>query len=179
MFTKNWYSALGQFLSDGHAGSKVVGYNSSEWVPATPTSSFFLIGASNVNNAYCPSMYFMRTTVASGSAGGVIIGDGDTAPTVNDYKLSGNLISTFTYSAAVTAEDTDDGVIITGLYTITNSGTETITIKEIGLVATPTNNSGLQYRLLIERTVLETPVTIEPSGVGQVTYTIRMNYPTA
>lgn len=179
MFTKNWYRALGQYLSYGHAGSKVVGYDSSEWALAIPSSSFFQIAASSVDNIYCPSMYIMRTTIDHYSAGGVIIGDGDTAPTVNDYKLSGNLISTFTYSAAVTAEDTDDGVIITGLYTITNSGTETITIKEIGLVATPTNNSGLRYRLLIERTVLETPITIEPGGVGQVTYTIRMNYPTA
>lgn len=179
MFTKNWYSALGQFLSDGQARSKVVGYNSSEWVLSIPTSSFFLIGAPTVNNIYCPSMYFMRTTVSNSSAGGVIIGDGDTAPTMNDYKLSGNLISTFAYSAAVTTESADDGVIFTGLYTITNSGTEPITVKEIGLVATPTNNSGLQYRLLIDRTVLDEPVTIPAGGVGQVTYKLKLNYPTA
>lgn len=29
----------------------------------------------------------------------------------------------------------------------------------------------------INRTVFDTPVTIAAGGVGQVTYTIRMNYP--
>ena len=36
----------------------------------------------------------------------------------------------------------------------------------------------LQEAIWVERTVLETPVTIPAGGVGQVTYTIRMNYPT-
>lgn len=179
MFTKNWYRSFGIYLYNSSAGGNVVGYDGSEWTLSAPTSDLFQIGSTNVSSPYCPTMYCMRTDVGPYTNGGVIIGDGDAAPTTNDYKLSGNIISTFAHSAAVTAEHVDDGVIVTGLYTITNTGTETITVKEIGLIATPTNNSGVRYRLLLERTVLDEPVTIPAGGIGQVTYTIRMNYPTA
>ena len=102
----------------------------------------------------------------------VVLGDGDAAPTLDDCKLSGNVLSTITYNADVTRENEDGGATITALYTITNTGTEDITIKELGMIYT---NGPVMY----ERTVLDSPVTIPVGGIGQVTYTIRLNYPTA
>lgn len=34
------------------------------------------------------------------------------------------------------------------------------------------------YTWIGNGTLLESPITIEPNGIGQITYTIRMNYPT-
>lgn len=59
--------------------------------------------------------------------------------------------------------------------TITNNNETDITIGEVGIVY----QTGSSYSVLFERTVLESPITIPAGGVGQVTYTIRMNYPTA
>lgn len=108
--------------------------------------------------------------------GGVFFGDGDTPPTPDDYALSGNVITTATATAVVTKTVDANGVTITGTYTITNTGTENITIAEVGLFE-GFSNSMCDY--MMERTVLDSPITIPAGGVGQVTYTIRMDYPTA
>ena len=70
------------------------------------------------------------------------------------------------------------------MFTLTNTGSEDFTISELGLVtyAYITNTNGYCYEnnFLLERTVLENPITIPANGgVGQVTYTIRMDYPVA
>lgn len=136
----------------------------------------------------CPSIYaprFLHTTTtfnsaiaANGSsnnaASGVYFGTGATAPSYDDYTLSGDIIHTATASTAVNIADLDNGKAITGKYTITNTGAEEITISEIGLVYAFST-----FRILVERTVLDTPVTIPAGGIGLVEYTITFNLPTA
>lgn len=109
--------------------------------------------------------------------GGVIIGTGDTPPTIDDYCLSGDLITNFTYSSSATKTIDNNQASIRVLYTITNSGSDAFTIREIALKCG--NTTGTSGQCLVERTVLDTPVTIEPGGVGQITYTITFTYPTA
>ena len=58
--------------------------------------------------------------------------------------------------------------------TITNNNATDITIGEVGIVYQGSNTAAL-----LERTVLDSPITIPAGGVSQITYTIRMNYPTA
>lgn len=110
---------------------------------------------------------------------GVFFGDGTTLPTPNDYKLSGNVITTFTHTVvSITSTSNENGVSTTALYNITNTGSEPITISEIGLFSQWYRTSNQDYyAYLIDRTLLEVPVTIDPNGIGQITYTIRMNYP--
>jgi len=112
---------------------------------------------------------------------GVVFGTGNTPPTVDDYTLSGSFISGLSTSNVTVAETTsknDDGsMVFTYVYTINNSTGADITIGEIG-IQTYANSSSYYINVLVERTVLDTPVTIAAGGVGQVTYTIRMNYPT-
>lgn len=182
MFTKNWYKAL---TAEIYNSSDVTGINTSGAVQkfmknssATggvyPHTAPILMGGSELlaSNNNVPYIGSVRTSLING---GVIFGDGDTTPTLNDYNLAGNLITSISASVITNAVTNDDGCTLNCIYTITNSGSEAITIKEIGLVMKSTTS----YTYLLERTVLESPVTIEPGGVGQVNYTITFTYPTA
>lgn len=122
----------------------------------------------------------MKSITTNVSFDGVVLGTGNTPATLDDYKLAGTMITTFTYTGSSKSKQTDKGYECTGTYTITNTGTEAFTISEVGLQTTlHTSSNGGAGQMLIERTVLENPLTIEASGIGVLTYTIRMNYPTA
>jgi hypothetical protein len=100
------------------------------------------------------------------SEGSVFFGTGTTPPTYDDYSLSGEIISGLTITTSVTNEN--NGTEITALYTITNTSGADVTIGEIGLFF---------MKYMIDRTVLETPLTITNGSIGQLTYTIQLNYP--
>ena len=107
-------------------------------------------------------------------------GDGNTHATIDDYCLSGNLLTNLGITDNTTRTVEDGGVTVQHVYTITNKNTEDITIREVGMVAgIPYGTSVSKHMALIERTVLDSPITIPAGGVGLITYTIRMNYPTA
>ena len=182
MFTRNWYCGLAAALTPitppdttrypnlkNLAGTLPAGVGTQlrDWVKLAQTA----------NEYTYPNMYYVQTSTASG--GGVILGTGTTTPTLDDYCLSGDMITTFTYSKDVSVTSDESGVTITALYTITNTGSSAFTIGELGLIAAPYNHSSAGYKCLVERTVLDTPVTIPAGGVGQVVYTITFNYPTA
>ena len=121
---------------------------------------------------------YMGTIVKSYyGGGGVMFGDGTTPVTLDDYKLSGNIITTISSSVSLSWDSDDEGCSGTALYTLTNSGDSAITISEVGLFSGVFSNNNMNY--MLERTVLDEPVTIEAGAIGQVTYTIRLNYPTA
>lgn len=106
---------------------------------------------------------------------GVCFGNGTTPPTENDHCMEGDLLTNYGYSQ--TYNFSKDSVTVT--YTITNSGNDPFTISEVGLLthAYQQDKYGSYYSsgILLDRTVLESPITIPAGGVGQVTYTIRMN----
>ena len=106
---------------------------------------------------------------------GVVFGDGDTPPTLGDYKLSGNIITALSAVANV-ARSIENGVAkAIAVYTLTNNSNADVTIREIGAITCYNTSSGY----LVDRTVLDAPVTIPAGGIGQVVYTITFNYPTA
>ena len=117
---------------------------------------------------------------------GVCFGDGDTPPTPADLNISGNAFSTYNalYNLSTGVDDSGH-LYVKALYTITNTGDEAFTIKEIGLFAAPSLRKGPDiavagtFSILLDRTILDTPVTIPAGGVGQVEYTITFNLPTA
>ena len=99
------------------------------------------------------------------SGSGVLFGTGTTPPTYTDNKLSGSPIRGLTVSAEVTKENYSNEIV--ALYTITNNTGNDVTIGEVGLCYT---------WALLDRTVLENPVTIPAGSIGQITYTITFNY---
>lgn len=110
-----------------------------------------------------------------------ILGTGTTPPTFDDYDLSGSIIKTISSAVASTSKTVEeDGITIRTTWTVTNTGDAAITIGEVAFFSDRTSSaSSSGYGMCIERTVLEEPITIEAGGVGQVTYTIRLKYPTA
>lgn len=122
----------------------------------------------------------LMNTVMTGTyiGRGLAFGSGTTPPTREDYYLSGEWIKTFTHTKTTTTVKDPDGCTRTTTYTITNTGSEEFTIGEIALFAAAAFNSSTSTYFLAERTVLDKPVTIAPGAVGQVVYSIRMNYPT-
>ena len=173
MFTKNWYKAAASLFS-GMAFTFTTRSGGSQ---GASTYDSFLRYGKNYSGPGYPSMYYVRTSYYGDS--GVVFGTGTTPPTIDDYCLSGDLITGISCSAVVSNADDDNGVTTTAVYTVTNANSEDITIGEIGLMASLDNTSSSDKKAFIERTVLDTPITIPAGGVGQVTYTIRMNYPTA
>lgn len=119
------------------------------------------------------------TTEAVQGVVGFVFGDGNTPPTVDDYMLSGNAVFDYNYTRTVENIISDEYIDYQVMYTITNISDKPITIGEIGLFAyinlySQYNSSAHTYHHMFERTAFDNPITIEPDGVGQVTYTLRL-----
>lgn len=112
---------------------------------------------------------------------GICFGDSDEAASADDYWLKGNIISGFTYTVATIWDADGQGHL---LFTITNTSNAAFTIKEVVWTSSVTSywngaSSSWGGTAMLDRTVLDTPVTIPAGGVGQVEYTITFNLPTA
>jgi len=105
---------------------------------------------------------------------GVIFGDGDTPPTENDYFLSGQAINTLTVASGVTSNEENGGIVVRGTYTITNISDADVTIREVGMFGGGYNGTNW-ISFLIDREVLDAPLTIPAGGIGQVVYTIKVS----
>ena len=115
---------------------------------------------------------------------GISIGTGDTPPTEEDY----NLEATITSGVTMTLTETASGIDAPGMpyiqfkITVTNTGSDPITVKEIGYKRQASVKLSLGYSssggtgntvLLLDRTVLDTPVTIAAGDAGIITYKLR------
>ena len=111
---------------------------------------------------------------------GVSFGTGTTPATASDYVLESILgndkINVSTPSSiSFSRYDTYEEYTVT--FGVTNITAEAITISEMGLTAMPYSpNSGDNCYALVDRTVLDTPITIPAGQSKQITYTIRFNY---
>ena len=85
------------------------------------------------------------------------IGSGTTQATQEDTALEERITEGYTNTGTVT--HTDDAILIEGA--ITNTGTETITISEYGIIQAPEST----YDFLITRKTLTTPVELAPGEV--------------
>lgn len=179
MLLKNYYRQLCAQMYNNYTETAVEAvrtngttFNVHRTYPTTESDQQKMVSCFGFYGMYLPlSTSYTCTTV--------VIGTGTQEPTQDDYKLSGNMITGIASTVNATYSVDEDGVQITSIYTITNKNSEAITIGEIAYVGGCNYRSGGGDLLttLFERTVLDTPVTIEPSGVGQVTYTIRVNAP--
>lgn len=175
MFLDNYYKILGMYFMYRFAGVSLT-------LPNGTSANAYYYNANTASHNLC--LDNLQTLSTSYSSVGVIFGDGTTPPTHTDYCLSGDVVTGIVASSTRKATGTDDAAENTVLFTITNNNAKAVTIGEVGYVGYinfytgPTGSGTNSDRLLLERTLLESPITIEPGGVGQVTYTLRMNYPT-
>ena len=85
----------------------------------------------------------------------IFLGTGNTAPTIDDYKLSGDLITGLTSQGQKTSATNNS---ITFSATATNNTESPVTIKEIGLGGFKSTTGACV--VLLTRDVLATPVTL-------------------
>ena len=124
-----------------------------------------------------PPFMAMKTWANTASSYGVSFGTGTTPATASDYclesilgttQISTSVPSTVSYSRVDTYEE------YSVTFGVTNKTADAITISEVGLTIY-TDNSPYVY-VLIDRTVLDTRITIPAVQSKQITYTIRFNY---
>ena len=171
MFTNNFWSALAQNMIGAVKSASIKNVSGALITINNAAGSFLPFFISGYD--YKVDLSKINTSYNMSSRGGVIFGNGDTPATAEDYKLAGNIITGITASAALARSFNDGMAQIVATYTITASSE--VTIKEIAAFA----SSGSNGIYMVDRTVLDTPVTIPAGGVGQVVYTITFNYPTA
>lgn len=103
---------------------------------------------------------------------GIAFGSGTTPPQKTDYKLENYITTGLTYSGNNT--NLTDGVA-NWVQTVQNTSTAQITITEVGLFS-KNPDTGKNYTVfLLTRTVLDTPVVLQPNEVKTFTITIDYN----
>lgn len=180
MFTKNWYRIESVPFRTNNFTAVTLGMVNFNNTTISGSYTAAATQSLTANQNYAPYIGRLTTAASLGyTITGVIIGSGTTPPTIDDYRLENRItLSGITATGSVSTESDGDGAAVTSLLTIVNNSGQEITIGECGLF-TNNGSSGDAYCALIERTVLDSPITIPNGGVGQLTYTVRMRYPTA
>ena len=163
MLTKNFYSYMRAVFQDTLA----------EFVKTdgTAVSKIYY----NADNPFV----VMKNWAASISVAGVSFGTGTTPATASDYVIESILDNTqisVTVPSAVSFSRTDTYDEYSVTFGITNKTAEAITISEVGLTASPNTQGSPFPFVLVDRTVLDEPITIPAGESKQITYTIRFNY---
>lgn len=97
----------------------------------------------------------------------IYLGTGNVTPTIDDYKLSGNLITGLTSQYQLTTANNNS---ITFSAIATNNTESPVTIKEIGLGGYATGETSCV--VLLTRDVLATPVTLNTGDSKTFSITI-------
>jgi hypothetical protein len=123
-----------------------------------------------------------KAVTKDATAAGISVGTGSTAATEDDWQLENTLTTGINITLTETAYGNDAPGIPYVQYkvTVTNTGSDPITVKEIGYKQTvgsvrypgATSDSGSRV-FLLDRTVLDTPVTIAAGDAGIITYKLR------
>lgn len=172
MFTRNYYyGMLHRMWNNTPATYTTKSFNGTKFTLSSGSSIAYY--ADEFRTALNKAIPASKSAGAGNNYHGIFFGNGNAAPTIDDYQLSGEHFTTFNYTIASTVNDSADTIMVT--YTLTNTGEESFTIREAGVFISASYNNS--YQALVWREVLDSPVTIEPGGVGQVTLTFNVNIP--
>ena len=111
---------------------------------------------------------------------GVVVGSGNAPATKADYKLENIITSGLKSVSSTNATDAlDNGVENIKAIILQNTTETDITISEVGLIGMCYSGSGDSYYkyLMVDRTVLDVPVTIPAGESKAISYSIRINWP--
>lgn len=117
----------------------------------------------------------LRTSYASD--GGVLLGTGDDEPSMNDYQLSGSIITGLNATTVLHAAFDDNAASRMVEFTLSNITSIDKTIKEVAYIAKVWTSGNTGY-FMLDRTVLAEPLTIPAGGVGKLRYMIEIKMPT-
>lgn len=168
MITQNVYNAFmaGAF---NKTGLKFKTYNGSEYTA-------YNYGANGGVFSYFNNM---ASAATSASGYGIHLGTSNESASLDDYYLKGTFLdSSYSKSIKYTKTEDETGVTHQSIITIVNNSTEEISIGEVGYMSHIyySSNGNIQYALF-DRTALDEPLVIPAGDTGQITYTIRIDFP--
>lgn len=114
-------------------------------------------------------------TNSQNSRGYILLGTGTTAPTADDYRLESQITTNLSCDSVSVSRNT---TVKTYTATFSNSGTSDMTVTEIGYALRmcyyirSTSDTYTYDNFLMDRTVLDTPVTIPAGESRTITYTL-------
>lgn len=181
MFTNNFKKLMFCFLF-GNKDTDIGVFDA----PSSFTSLPTLISLSNYScPIYTPSgweyyqqMWFcarnaLSTINRTGTIGNgyLMLGTGTTTPTADDYRLESPITTNLSCDSVSVSRTS---LIKTYTATFTNSGSSDITVTEVGFIVcifyNYSNQDQKSNNFLMDRTVLETPITIPAGESRTVTY---------
>lgn len=167
MFTRLFYRSL---ASRFYGDFKNFDYTNLAGMTVKPSNTNADLSAFSSISTALKNFNTANKTAITGSK--VAFGDGNTPVTPDDFNLAGNSFTT--YSASYGCSFSEDNTEVTWIYTLNNTGTTEFTVREVGVFTYAYKDTIVA---LVYREVLDTPVTIPPNGVGQVTVTFKVNVP--
>jgi hypothetical protein len=130
-------------------------------------------GLSNICNICTSGTIYDSTSIPIGNfkflGCEIYLGTGNVTPTIDDYKLSGELITSLISQGQSTTANNNS---ITFSAIATNNTESPVTIKEIGLGGYTTGTTACVF--LLTRDVLATPVTLNTGD--SKTFSITINF---
>ncbi len=181
MFTNNFKKLMFSFL----LGNKSTSIETND-APSEFTSLPTLQNLSNYSRTiytpsggdyrqkmWCCARNALSTINSTGTIGNgyLMLGTGTTAPTANDYHLESPITTNLSCDSVSVSRTS-----LTKTYTatFTNSGSSDITVTEVGFIVyiyyVYSSNNENSDHFLMDRTVLETPITIPAGESRTVTY---------
>lgn len=181
MFTNNFKKLMFSFLFGNKSTSSDTNDAPSEFT-SLPTlrslNNYSCTISSRSGYTYLQSMWCcarnaLGTINRTGTMGNgyLMLGTGTTAPTEDDYRLESPITTNLSCDSVSVSRTS-----LTKTYTatFTNSGSSDITVTEVGFIVyilyNYTNTDERSDHFLMDRTVLDTPITIPAGESRTVTY---------
>lgn len=121
-----------------------------------------------------------NVNVVFNTSAGIHLGTGNTPSTENDYQLESQITSGLSASSTTNTYglDTNGNPYVKYLFTVSNTTNSDIVISEIGYAqnfyaSSSIGGSASAYTFLIDRTVLDTPVTVPANDSAALKYTLK------
>ena len=173
MVLRNWYN-----LMKANRAQQILTEALTYWNGSTSDVAYRSAAGIEKSLALSPTDGLkLGSTGGGGTYSYIVLGSGTTPATVDDYKLENQITSGLTGTTAITVDEDNDAIYV---LTLTNTSSEDITIGEVGIFAScfTKNSSSSTALFLLERTVLDAPITIPAGGIGTIDYSIKLPIPT-
>lgn len=166
MLTNNFYKILLAHMTRNSASANCVKPDGQDASVSSPQIVMNALG------------YVRSAPFAAGNYG-TYFGTGTTPPTMKDYNLEspimdGTLASSNAGNAMFGFEK--DHARVYRTHEVFNNGTNDVTITEVGVFGAVSSSSPILF--MIDRTVLDKPITIPAGESRSITIAIVFNYPT-
>ena len=154
MFLRNYYNQLFSLFSEQTIANGLKQLDGTVVNSACPSSS-------DTANGIIQAIRGLNGVANDYTARKLVLGSGNTPASVDDYKLESIITTSLSGSVSKSVDDNGNLVIV---ISVTNTSSAPIIVGEIGIPANCHNESTARDLCLVERTVLDEPITL---GAGE------------